>query len=267
MTHHEFLFFAGVLLTLWLAAQAGIYARRRRGKLEQDDLADLAMVVTASLTLLGLIVGFSFSMAVTRYNQRKDCEAAEANAIRTQYRRANLLPLEEGTNVRELLKSYLASRVQFYLVDEGAELERAEARSEQTMTDLWSLLQPRAAAQQTAIVAMAVSGVNDIWNAEGLAQAAWFNRIPAASWILMVSVAACCNFLVGFIARRPEPLRKRFLVLPLLVSLSFVLIADIDNPRKGAIVVHPRNLERLAASLQKAPVSGQPSGQPEAKLK
>ena len=270
MTNHEFLFFAAALFVLWLAAQAGIRVRRWRGKLEQDDLTDLAIVVTASLTLLGLIVGLSFSMAVTRYNQRKDCEAAEANAIRTQHLRAALLPAEEAAGVRGLLKSYLAHRVRFYLADDDGELERIQAGAAQTATDLWDSLLPRAAAQQTSIADIAVTGVNDIWNSEGLSQAAWYNRIPAAGWILMGSVAICCNFLIGFIARRPEASRKRFWILPLLVSLSFLLIADIDNPRKGAIVIYPLNLERLAASLQRQGITergpGQPS-QPEGTLK
>jgi hypothetical protein len=250
MIDHEFIAALAALAVLWTAAQAGAYVRRTRRKLEQDDLADMGIVVTASLTLLALIIGFTFSMAVTRYNQRKDCESAEANAIRTEYLRASLLPAEEGARLRELLKSYVSRRVQFYLVEERAELQRIELATAQTLTDLWSLLQPRAATQPTPIMAMPVAGVTEIWNTEGSTRAAWLNRIPIAGWILMGSVAICCNFLVGFTSRRHEAGRKRLLVLPVLLSLSFLLIADVDNPRKGAIIVHPQNLERLAVSLQ-----------------
>jgi len=109
MIDHEFIVALVTLTVLWTAAQMGAYIRRTQLKLEQDDLVDLAVVVTASLTLVGLIVGFTFSMAVTRYNQRKDCEAAEANAIRTEYLRASLLPADEGAKLRELLKTYLNS--------------------------------------------------------------------------------------------------------------------------------------------------------------
>ena len=83
----------------------------------------------------------------------------------------------------------------------------------------------------------------------------------------MACVATCCHFLVGFTARRNGLKRKRFWVLPTLVSLSFLLIADIDNPRKGAIVVHPRNLERLSASLRGHGLADQPSWAPEARRK
>jgi hypothetical protein len=249
MIDHEFIVGPVTLTVLWAAAQIGAYIRRTQRKLEQDDLADLAIVVTASLTLVGLIVGFTFSMAVTRYNQRKDCEAAEANAVRTEYLRASLLPADEGSKLRQLLKTYLNSRVQFYLIEEPAELRRIELATAQTLMKAWSLLQPRAAAQQTAITAMPVAGVTEIWNTEGATRAAWSNRIPVAGWFLMGSVGMCCNFLVGFTSRRHEARRKRLLVLPVLLGLSFLLIADIDSPRKGAIVVHPQNLERLAAAL------------------
>ena len=176
MIDHEFIVALVTLTVLWTAAQMGAYIRRTQLKLEQDDLA---VVVTASLTLVGLIVGFTFSMAVTRYNQRKDCEAAEANAIRTEYLRASLLPADEGAKLRELLKTYLNSRAQFYLTEEPAELRRVELATAQTLMKAWSLLQPRAAAQQTAITAMPVAGVTEIWNTEGATRAAWSNRIPS----------------------------------------------------------------------------------------
>ena len=84
------MFFPSVLL-LWLAAQYGASLRRRR-PLKDDEREDFGVIQTATLTLLGLIIGFSFSMAIGRYDQRKNYEEAEANAIGTEYVRAGLLP-------------------------------------------------------------------------------------------------------------------------------------------------------------------------------
>jgi len=250
MTDHEFLFFALVLATLWLSTQFGAYLRRRRGRLVDDEREDLAIVLTASLTLLGLIVGFSFSMAVTRYNQRKDCEAAEAVAIRSGFIRANLLPAPEAARIRELLKQYTAQRIGFYLVRDVPELDQTNAAVAKTQMELWSALQGPAETRQTPITALAISGVNDVLSAEGFTQAAWRNRIPLGAWLLMGAIAVCCNFLVGFTARRAEVVRKLFFVLPLLVSISLILVADIDNPRAGAILVHPLNLEGVAVTME-----------------
>jgi hypothetical protein len=61
-------------------------------------------------------------------------------------------------------------------------------------------------------------------------QAAWWNRIPLSAWGLMVAIAICCNLLIGYGARKAEAEGILMLVLPLLVSISFFLIADIDSP-------------------------------------
>jgi len=87
-------------------------------------------------------------------------------------------------------------------------------------------------------------------NSQGYTQAAWWNRIPSAAWVLMGVIAICCNLLVGYGARRAEAERVLMLVLPLVVSISFFLIADIDSPRSGVIRVQPQNLISLAQSLR-----------------
>jgi hypothetical protein len=67
---------------------------------------------------------------------------------------------------------------------------------------------------------------------------------------LMVAVATCSNLLVGYGAHHTRAGGIRLLVLPLVLSLSFFAIADIDSPRRGTIRVHPHNLISLVQSLQ-----------------
>jgi len=102
------------VLVLWGAALAGGVLRRRH-QLERDVREDFGVILAATLTLLGLIIGFSFSMAVGRYDQRKNYEEAEANAIGTEYVRADLLPAAAAANVRALLSRYLDQRILFYM--------------------------------------------------------------------------------------------------------------------------------------------------------
>ena len=105
-------------------------------------------------------------------------------------------------------------------------------------------------AQPTPVIALAVSGMNDVLNSEGYTQAAWWNRIPSAAWSLMATIAVCSNFLIGYGVRHSEKKIPLFLILPLVVSISFFLIADIDSPRSGIIRVRPQNLESLSQSLR-----------------
>ena len=144
---------------------------------------DFGVVLAATLTLLGLIIGFIFSMAINRYDQRKTYEEAEANA------------------------------------------------------------------QPTPMLALVASGMNDVLDSQGYAQASWSNRIPLAAWLLMAVIAMLCTAMIGYSAARTRRIRLALLVLPFAVAVSFMLIADIDSPRGGQIRVEPQNLLSLAALL------------------
>lgn len=90
--------------------------------------------------------------------------------------------------------------------------------------------------------------MNDVLNSQGYTQAAWWNRIPHAAWGLMALIAICCNVLVGYGARNTKG-GSLLLILPLVVSIAFLLIADINSPRGGLIHVYPQNLLSLSGSL------------------
>jgi hypothetical protein len=237
------------LVVLWLSLQIGISIRKRRRSLEENDLEDFGTVMAAILTLLSLIIGFSFSMAIFRYDQRKTLEAAEADAIGTEYVRANFLPTADAARVRSLLRNYLDQRVLFYKTRDDRQLQEVDAATGQLETDLWSAVQVPAAAQPTPLVTIAVTGMNDVLNSKGFTQAAWWNRIPNAAWGLMFAIAICCNVLIGYGARAGGASTTLLLVLPLVVSISFCLIADIDSPRGGVVRVRAQNLTSLSRSL------------------
>jgi hypothetical protein len=230
-----------------LATLVGDYLRGRVGTINEEERADFNIVLGATLTLLGLIIGFSFSMAISRYDQRKNYEEAEANAIGTEYLRADLLPPEGAERVRILLKKYVDARILFYTTRDDRQLAKVDHDTAELQNQLWSAIRTAAAAQQTPVVALAISGMNDVLNSQGYTQAAWWNRIPNAAWALMATIAICCNLLIGYSAHKRD--RRLFFILPIAVSISFFLISDIDSPRGGAIRVVPQNLLSLAQSL------------------
>jgi hypothetical protein len=239
--------FALSFLVQWLAARIGDSFRKKRQPLTEEERKDFGVVVAATLTLLGLIIGFSFSMAITRYDQRKVYEEAEANAIGTEYVRADLLPVGVGARVRELLERYIDLRVLSYTTRDTVQLEKIDADTARLRNELWSTVQGVAAVQPTPLVALTVSGMNDVLNAQGYTQAAWLNRIPVEAWVLMMAMAIYCNLLIGIDAHQTN--RLLLFVLPLVLSISFFLIADIDSPRRGIIRVVPQNLLALSRSM------------------
>jgi hypothetical protein len=227
-----------------IAAYVGDFFRKRAHSFQQGQRHDFNTVQTATLTLLGLVIGFSFSMAITRYDQRKALEEAEANAIGTEYLRADLLSGDSGSRTRELLKKYIELRIAFYQESKSRLATNIGHQTADAQGELWSVVSLAGATHPTPMTALAVSGMNDVINAQGYTQAAWWNRIPVGAWAMMALMAISSNLLVGYSERRKGEL---FLfVLPAVVSVSFFVIADLDSPRGGVIRVYPQNL--LAAS-------------------
>jgi hypothetical protein len=240
------LVFVFSFVALCLSAFVGVFFRQKLRPMDDVDREDFGVVQGAVLTLLSLLIGFTFSMAINRYEQRKNYEEAEANAIGTEYVRADMLPAANAARVRELLLKYLDQRVLFYTTQDRWQLRQISVNTAQLQSELWSAVETPAAAQPTPVAALTASGMNDVLNSQGYTQAAWWNRIPLESWLLLAAIATGCNLLFGYGAHRTSIL---FIVLPLAVSLSFFLIADIDSPRGGVIRVQPQNLLSLSQGL------------------
>jgi hypothetical protein len=245
-----FAIFALSLAAFCLSAQIGVFLRKRRGKPDDGLREDLGRVLGASLTILGLIVGFSFSMAANHYNQRVNSEEGEAIAIGAEYARSRLLPAEDAARMRALLSEYLHQRTLFYTAVDAHQIEQITVSTTRLQAEIWSILPPVATSTPTAITGLATSGANDVLNSQGSTRAAWSNRIPIAAWALLESMAIASNLLLGYAALSDRIGAGRFFVLPVLVSVAFFFIADMDTPRGGIIRLVPHNLISLSQSLR-----------------
>lgn len=209
---------------------------------------DFNLVQTATLTLLSLIIGFTFSMAIGRFDQRKVLEEAEANSIGTAILRADLFPAEARTEVKKLLTQYLEQRILFYEADEP-QLETINARTIKLQKELWSAAARAANSQPTPTVALAVASISEAISAEGHSQGASWNTIPRPAWWLLAMIAVCANLMFGFGSHHFNSHRSILFTLPVIISITFFLIADIDSPRSGGIRITPQNLTNLAHTL------------------
>src|SRR5471032_52016 len=143
--------------SVWL----GIVVKRRR-KQEVEGSDDNSVIEAATLTLLALMMGFAFSMAVNRYDQRANCESQEANTIGTEYQRAGLLPAADAAKVRALILQYVDQRISFYQRADERQLAQIAAQTTQLQDDMWSVVQTAGTAQPNPVVALAVSGMNEM---------------------------------------------------------------------------------------------------------
>ncbi|MDR3427508.1 MULTISPECIES: hypothetical protein [Silvimonas] len=251
LANHPVLFCLVSLLLMSLAAWVGAVVLRQKKPMDEATVEDFSVVQSATLTLLALVIGFSLSMAVGRYDQRKNYEEEEANAIGTEFIRVDFLSVPAAAQLRTLLVKYLDQRVLFYRTNDAQQLGVINTTTAQIQADMWALVRTGASAAPNPITALVTAGMNDVINTQGYTQAAIWNRIPHSAWALMIVIGLFSNALVGY-GSRSKQVRSRFLVImPLVVSLSFMLIADIDSPRSGIIRVVPQNLISLAQSLPK----------------
>ena len=128
------------------------------------------------------------------------------------------MPADDGTKVRALLRRYVNQRILFYRGD-APQISEAANEAQKLQTELWSRVVQAAAAQSTPVKALAVSGMNDVLNSQGYTQAAWWNRIPAAAWVLMGLIAIVSNLLLGYRERSAGLLV--LLVVPIVSSIAF----------------------------------------------
>jgi hypothetical protein len=247
---HPLLLFALSFAMLWLSARFGASVLRRWIELDRETRKDFATILVTTLTLNGLIIGFTFSMSVGRYEQRKNYEEAEANAIGTEFVRADLLTAADGAKVRALLLAYVDQRLAFYAADSDEEIRQIQTRTAQLQTQLWTAVLGTATAQPTSIGGLVIAGMNDVLNSQGYTQGSWWNRIPASAWILMAAIAVISHMLIGYGAQNTKSESILMMVLPLVVAISFLLIADIDSPRSGIIRVLPHDLTALSESIR-----------------
>ena len=251
---HPVIFLLVLLIVLGSATRVGAALRNRYGPLEESRRGDFDIVLGATLTLLSLIVGFTFSMAANRYDLRKNYEEAEANAIGTAYARADLLPAADAARVHELLREYTKLRIRFYTITNYTfATERLLDELSQTTNSmqkrLWSAVVAPVSANQTAPMALVAAAMNDALNSQGYAQAASWNRIPPGAWALLCTIGLVATIMIGFRFDTGSRQRMLMLILPTLVAISFFLISDIDCPRGGIIRVLPQNLMALEPTL------------------
>lgn len=243
-------FFILCLAIMLISARGGLYWRKRRGPMSDDERDELNLILTSALTLLALIIGFSFSMAVGRYDLRKNDEATEANAIGTEYLRSGLLGTPDASRVRQLLQQYIDERIASYEGTSVSDIRGLTASTRALQNEMWVIVEREARKRPNSVNALVATGMNDVIDSEGLSTAAWANRIPVEAWLLMLAIAVCCCALIGYDTKLATLMVGGHLILPVLIAISFYLIADLDSAQHGLIRVTPENLIATSQSMK-----------------
>ncbi len=234
------------ILLAMLTAAAEIGNRLGRGYARgRGDDADAGNVANAALGLLALLIAFTYSMALERYDLRRQAVLQEANAIGSTVHFALMLPRADQAPVIAALRDYAGLRLRLGAAGDAVAFAAEAARSGEIRADLWR----RAVAAETAQpqnlgVFQFVQSLNDVNNAAEKRVAALRNHVPSAVSLMLAGTALVAMGFSGYGAG-VAGVKRRFanLVMALLVSTLIALMLDLQRPGRGAIEVPTQPLQ------------------------
>lgn len=208
------------------------------------------------LGILALLLGFTFSQSLQRFDTRSAAVVDEANAIGTTYLRLDLLPEEQREASVELMREYIETRIQAGTISLDRQEERQQVidRSIALQNDLWRIAP--AAAQATdrpATVNLYVQSLNEMIDANASRNAALGRHVPELVLFLLYGTFLLTGSLVGYASgvSGARASRGTYVLVSLIVVLVFIII-DLDRPRRGLIEVDQSSLVELRAMAEAA---------------
>jgi hypothetical protein len=227
---------------------------RRSSQKDDDGKTHVGALQAAALVLLALLLGFTFSMAVSRFDASKRLLLDETSAIGNTALRARFLPEQERREAMALLKKYVSARIDYYDagVDRGR-LEAANAAAAQIEERLWALTVAAGAAEaQSFPIGLFIQSVSELIDDNEKRRVAFENHVPEAVIFLLFFVSLVA---LGFVAYGCGLSgQRRFvmnLIFAMLIAMVITIILDIDRPRRGLVQVRQDSMIRLRETLDR----------------
>jgi hypothetical protein len=252
--HENIWLIASVFLFLLMVCGELGYRLAGRHHPDADDptRAQFSNIQNGIIGLLALLLAFSFSMAVNRFQERKQMVVTETNSIGTTWLRAQALPEPQGAATRALLIKYVDARIAYSKAGvDPARIAAAERDTVALQGQLWTLALALAAREDKAYpFQLYTVALNDTIDMSARRLAVMNDHVPeTVLWMLML-VSSVTLLTVGYgfgLGRR----RSTFslLALSLLIVLVVVLMLDFDRPRRGLILVSENDFAALRGSM------------------
>lgn len=230
--------FGATVVVVLLAIEGGYrlgQARRRRSSDEME--APVGAIVAAALGLLGLILAFTFSLAASRSDARRQMVVEEANAIGTTHLRAGLLPDGRGATVRKLLAQYVDARLE---VTQTRDVDLLLRRSDELHLQLWKEAEAVGREHPNSIVVgLFIQALNELIDLHSKrVQVALRNRLPNGLWAILYLITLLSMAGVGYHEGLSRSRRSiAIVVLVLAFSAITTMVADLDRPHEGLLTV------------------------------
>ena len=255
MVEHFSLWRTFLVLAAVLAAATEVGYRLRRWRAGDApppaDATPSGIVISAVLGLLALLIGFTFSMSIERYDTRRDLVLAEANAIGTVTLRLELLALADFERLRPLLIAYERERLGFYAagIDE-ARLAEVHRRTGALQGQIWDEVTALARANAASrVLPLLIESLNQAFDLATARRVAFENHTPRSIVLMLIAYAVIVAFMLSTLIGERRRHQIEIIVLFVLVSLVISLVIDVDAPREGAIRISQAPMALLHDSL------------------
>lgn len=251
--HNSFLIVTLLFVALLLATEIGFrIGQRFSAQASEATKSQVGSIQASILGVLALLLGFTFSLALQRYDVRSEAVLAEANAIGTAMLRAELVPEPARDDASRLLRRYLDLRVEAGKIslDREAEREAVLNESNATFVEIWQAAVAAAKSDMPAAHATSyLQSLNEMIDAYSSRDAALDRHVPELVLFLLFFTLLLAASLVGYgsgIAKHRATFAA-YILLALIICLVFLII-DLDRPRRGLIEVSQQSLADLQAS-------------------
>lgn len=245
---HPAVFLIVALALLWLAMALGSWLRRRDPVLVESEHTMITVLQGALLTLFGLLMGFAFSMAVSRFERRVELVVNEANAIGTAWLRAQTLDEPVRSQEQALLREYVAERVRFFDVRaRPAEVTASLARASELQSEMWAAASSYATGHRDPVTGLFLSALGECTDLAEQRTSAYENRIPGLTWTMLLFVACAATLMLGLGVRSRSRVLKA--VLPVVLAGVLALTMDMDDPYSGLVSVRQTSMLRTAEMM------------------
>jgi hypothetical protein len=236
-----------------LTVEIGRHIARRWRRHAKDRMeAPAPPIVAATLGLLAFLLAFTFGMAASRFEERKQAVLTEASAIQSSYLRAAMLPEPMSAESRKLLRDYLEVRIAGARPDQ---FQQATVRSEELHKQLWSQAVAAAQKERSPMTSMFAQALNDVISLhEKRIIAAVHNRIPGAIWTGLYLLLVIAMAVMGYYEGTSGTIRS-LAVFGMVIAFSavFALIADLDRPGQGRLEVNQQAILDVQRSMSNTP--------------
>jgi len=211
----------------------------------------IGTVVGATLALVAFVLAFTFNMAASRYDARKQLLLSEVNAINSAYLQTGLLPQPYQSESRKLLQEYVDLRIR--AVTQKGALEHAVKNSEVIQQQLWALAARMTAETKFSFTqSLYLNSLNQIIQIHNKRVTVGLQtRIPVTIWLGLYVVAAFAMLTVGYQFGQTRYFPGVIsIVLAMAFSSVLTLIADLDRSVTGTVKVNQAPLIELQKRMQ-----------------